>query len=81
MEKRRLTRVVRTPEGKVEVDPGGKMSGRGAYLCSDYRCWETAIGTRRLARALKCNISPGSLEAFKEYAEMMRPEVSEASRN
>ena len=57
------------------------MSGRGAYLCSDYQCWQTAIGTRRLAKALKCNISPGSLEAFKEYAEMLRPEVAEASKN
>ena len=65
----------------VEVDPRGKMSGRGAYLCSDYQCWQTAIGTRRLAKALKCTISPSSLKAFKDYAEMLRPEVPEASKN
>ncbi len=33
--KRDLIRVVRTPEGNIEIDPTGKKSGRGAYLCPD----------------------------------------------
>ena len=32
-QKRELTRVVRTPDGRVVLDPTGKMPGRGAYLC------------------------------------------------
>jgi predicted RNA-binding protein YlxR (DUF448 family) len=35
--KRQLIRLVRTPEGTVEVDPTGKRNGRGAYLCARVR--------------------------------------------
>ena len=31
-EKRDLIRIVRTPEGNVEIDITGKKNGRGAYL-------------------------------------------------
>ena len=37
-DKRSLLRVVKTPEGEVKIDPKGKMSGRGAYVCSDPKC-------------------------------------------
>ena len=33
--KRELIRVVRSPEGNVNLDFGGKMNGRGAYICPD----------------------------------------------
>ena len=32
-EKRELIRIVRTPEGETLIDPTGKKSGRGAYVC------------------------------------------------
>lgn len=32
-DKRELIRIVRTPEGEILVDPTGKKSGRGAYIC------------------------------------------------
>jgi predicted RNA-binding protein YlxR (DUF448 family) len=76
-----LVRLVRTPEGKIEIDASGKMSGRGAYLCSDYQCWHGAVGSQRLARALKCSIPPESLNAFKEYAETLNPGVLATSKN
>ena len=50
--KRTLTRVVRTVNGLV-VDPSGKLSGRGAYLCDRESCWETAVKTDILAKALR----------------------------
>ena len=31
--KKELIRIVRTPAGEILLDPGGKMSGRGAYIC------------------------------------------------
>src|SRR5439155_18913344 len=31
--KRHLVRLVRTADGRVEVDPTWRKSGRGAYLC------------------------------------------------
>ena len=35
--KRQLVRVVRAPDGSVTIDPTGKRSGRGAYLCDHGR--------------------------------------------
>lgn len=51
--KRELVRVVRTPAGEVTIDPGGKVPGRGAYICPDIRCLETAWQGKRLDRALQ----------------------------
>lgn len=51
--KRELVRVVRTPDGDVTVDPTGKLSGRGAYVCPDVRCLEQALKAKRLERALQ----------------------------
>ena len=50
--KRRLTRLIRTPDG-LQIDPSGKASGRGAYLCENPECWKRAAKTDVLARALR----------------------------
>lgn len=63
--KRELVRVVRTPEGTVEIDPRGKRPGRGAYVCATLECWEAALGQRKLERALKCAISDRDAEALR----------------
>lgn len=47
-DKRRLTRVVRTAEEGVVVDPTGKRNGRGAYLCDQPACWERALNEPKL---------------------------------
>jgi hypothetical protein len=60
-------RVVRTPEGHVEVDPTGKKSGRGAYLCARRSCWDLGLNKGHLEHVLKTTISPedrAGLEAF-----------------
>lgn len=54
--KRGLVRVVRTPEGAVQVDPTGKANGRGAYLCGYRDCWQTGIKKGALARSLKVTL-------------------------
>ena len=67
--KRGLVRVVRTPLGAIEIDPTGKKSGRGAYLCSTRACWDNALKRKALEQALKVTISPENREqlvAFKE---------------
>ena len=50
--KKDLLRIVRTPEGAIEIDRSGRMNGRGAYLCGRRECLEKAIKTRALERAL-----------------------------
>ena len=51
-----LVRVVRSPEGEVTVDPTGKKSGRGAYICPEAACFRKARKSRRLESALGCSI-------------------------
>ncbi len=73
--KREFVRVVRTPEGAVEVDPGGKRAGRGAYLCAQRSCWDEALKKDRLAQALRTTISPGDREELRRYAEQFEAAV------
>lgn len=55
--KKELTRIVRTPEGDVKLDPTGKLNGRGAYLCPKLECLEKAYKGDRLSQALKADVS------------------------
>lgn len=70
-DKRKLIRLVRTPEGAVEVDPTGKRNGRGAYLTADRAVWEKALGSNVLGRALKIEIGPTDLAALRAFAETL----------
>ena len=54
--KRELIRVVRTPEGSVCLDFGGKMNGRGAYLCPNPDCLKKALRSKALDRSLETTI-------------------------
>ncbi len=66
--KRELVRVVRTPEGRVTADPTGKKAGRGAYVCSQRECWETALARGRLERSLHVRITAEDADALRAYA-------------
>jgi uncharacterized protein len=66
--KRELIRLVYIPELGVEVDQTGKKSGRGAYLCSNSTCWETALDTGKLEHALRVSIKPDNKERLVNYA-------------
>ena len=61
-DKRDLTRVVRTPDGRVVLDPTGRLAGRGAYLCDDPACREAAMKKGALTRALAAPV-PDALRA------------------
>ncbi len=66
--KRGLVRVVRTPEGRVELDATGKKNGRGAYVHESAACWDDALKKDRLARALKVTVPAEDLEQLKAHA-------------
>lgn len=66
--KRGLTRIVRTPEGEVKIDPTGKLNGRGAYLCDKSSCWERASSSPILSRALNVQLTQETREYIKECA-------------
>ena len=54
--KRELIRVVRCTDGTVNLDFGGKMNGRGAYLCPNPECLKKAIRSKALDRSLEVEI-------------------------
>ncbi len=63
--KRTLIRVVRSGES-VQVDPTGKLAGRGAYLHDRRTCWERAL-KGALASALKTPLSESDLAALRAF--------------
>lgn len=54
--KRELVRIVRLSGGEIKVDPTGKLSGRGAYVCPDVQCTETGLREHRIQHALEVGI-------------------------
>ena len=65
--KREMVRVVRAPDGAVGVDATGKKSGRGAYVCLQADCWQTALKRRALDKALKTELSVADREALAAF--------------
>lgn len=55
-EKKNLLRVVRTPEGNIEVDETGKKNGRGAYLKKDIEVINKARQSKILEKILMTEI-------------------------
>jgi predicted RNA-binding protein YlxR (DUF448 family) len=62
-----MVRIVRAPDGAVGVDPTGKRSGRGAYLCLQPSCWQTALKRHALDRALKTELTAADREALAAF--------------
>ena len=54
--KRELIRVVRCTDGEVRLDFGGKMNGRGAYICPNAECLKKVRKSKALDRSLEVTI-------------------------
>jgi hypothetical protein len=66
--KRELVRLVRTPEGTIEIDSTGKKVGRGAYLCPNRGCWEKALKGKQMEHALRGGLSGNNCARLFEYS-------------
>lgn len=75
--KRALIRIVRTAQQGVQIDPTGKLAGRGAYLCQSQPCWQKAIKSSALNRALKTALTVDELAALRAFAASL-PEALES---
>jgi uncharacterized protein len=73
LSKRELTRVVRTPDMGVQIDPTGKLAGRGAYLCSTPSCWERAARGDALLKALKSPMSDAERNSIATHGASLSP--------
>jgi predicted RNA-binding protein YlxR (DUF448 family) len=75
--KRELIRVVRAPDARVQLDPKGKLAGRGAYLCRDRKCWEQALRSRKLDMALRTILTDEDVAALRTFAATLPEETIE----
>lgn len=78
-DKRTLVRIVRIKDGGVQIDPTGKMSGRGAYLCRAQSCWHKALKSSSLSRALKTTLQAEDVVVLKDFAASLPVELENAS--
>ena len=65
-DKSELIRIVRGADGNIVCDASGKAAGRGAYICRDGSCIETALKKRALNRAFKAQIPDSVYLSLKE---------------
>jgi hypothetical protein len=63
--KRKMVRLVRTADG-VQIDPTGKLAGRGAYLHDRRECWERGL-KGALGHALKTSLSQADRARLEEF--------------
>lgn len=61
-----LIRIVKNKDGELFVDFTGKANGRGAYICPDIKCLQTAQKRKALNRALETEISDEIFERLEQ---------------
>jgi len=71
--KRELVRVVKSPEGEVSLDTGGRKPGRGAYVCPDAACLKAARKARRFERAFQGPIPAEVWERLEQELPAVAP--------
>ena len=69
-----MVRIVRAADG-VQVDPVGKMAGRGAYLHDKYECWVYGM-KGALAHALKTELSAEDRARLEEFMKSLPAETN-----
>ena len=74
--KRKMIRIVRTAEG-VQVDPTGKLAGRGAYLHDRHECWGRGL-KGALANALKVTLTLDERRKLEEFMSTLPPDAAGA---
>ncbi len=75
--KKELVRIVRSPEGRVFVDPTGKANGRGAYVCPSEECLEAALSKRKLEAALEVKIGEETARSIRSDFSRLLKEKNE----
>ena len=75
--KRKMVRIVRTAEG-VQIDPTGKLAGRGAYLHDRRDCWERGL-KGALGHALKTSLTEDDRARLEEFVNTLPAEADAES--
>ncbi|RYM07148.1 YlxR family protein [Sporolactobacillus sp. THM7-7] len=67
VEKKKLFRIVRSPEGEVFLDFTGKKNGRGAYLSKKRTCIQKAKEKNLLSRHLGVPVPDSVFDEMEAY--------------
>ncbi len=62
--KNEMVRIIRTPDNDICLDKTGRMNGRGAYICMSLDCYNKAVRSKAIERALKQEIPDDIYEAI-----------------
>jgi uncharacterized protein len=75
--KRKMVRIVRTADG-VQIDPTGKLAGRGAYLHDRRECWERGL-KGALGHALKTTLTGDDRARLEEFMNTLHADAEAES--
>ena len=68
-DKRQLLRVVKSCDGVFQLDPTLKQQGRGAYVCNNPKCFESARKNKGFERSFKSRVPQEIYETLKVQME------------
>ncbi|HUF00496.1 MAG TPA: YlxR family protein [Anaerolineales bacterium] len=74
--KRKMVRIVRTMDG-VQIDPTGKLPGRGAYLHDRRECWDRGL-KGPLGHALKIPLTQDDRARLEGFMNTLPVEAENA---
>jgi len=66
-EKKELIRIVKNSNGEINIDPTGKMEGRGTYICKNEECLNKVIKNKRITKVFEKEITNETYERIREY--------------
>ena len=69
--KAELLRIAATPQRMVEVDPAGRLPGRGAYVCRDGSCSRGSLSRRRVEYALRTGLKSDDWDRVRASLEAL----------
>lgn len=65
--KKEMIRIVHNKEGKVNIDPSGKMNGRGAYVSIEPEIVQSAWDKHTLDRVLGTELDDEFYQSLLDY--------------
>lgn len=68
-------------EDKISLDKSGRANGRGAYLCKNKKCVDTAFQKKAFNRAFKKNFSSDEMNNLKDEIEVFLETDLKSERN
>ena len=77
--KRQMVRIVRTADG-TQVDPTGKLAGRGAYLHDKRDCWVRGM-RGALAHALKAELNAEDRARLEDFMNTLPNHPDDSATN